>query len=74
MDGEISAAWLMISLAAGAVGMGMIVYGRRRKEAMPLVFGVVLAGYPYLVNTAWAAALVGVGIIAAFITARRVFR
>ncbi len=71
MNGETSAAWLAITVVASAVGMGMIVYGRKQKEALPLVFGMAIAGYPYLVHTAWIAALVGVGLVAVFLAIRK---
>ena len=71
MNGETSAAWLMITVVASAVGMGMIVYGRKQKESVPLVFGFAIAGYPYLIRTAWLAALVGVGLVVAFVAVRK---
>ncbi len=71
MNGETSAGWLMVTLIASAVGMGMIVYGRKQKEPLPLVFGVALAAYPYVIHGAWLAAAVGVGLIVVFILLRR---
>lgn len=46
-------------------------YCRRQREALPLVFGFAIAGYPYLVRTAWIAALVGVGFAALFMAVRK---
>lgn len=71
MNGETSTAWLVITVVASAVGMGMIVYGRKQKEALPLVFGVAIAAYPYAIGTAWLAALVGVGLVLLFGVMRR---
>ncbi len=66
-----STAWFMITVVTSAVGMGMIVYGRKQREALPLVFGVAFAGYPYLVHTAWLAALTGIGLAALFMALRK---
>lgn len=71
MDGGMSTAWIVITVIASAVGMGMIVYGRKQKEALPLLFGAALAGYTYFVHTAWIAALVGVGLVLLFGVMRR---
>ena len=71
MNGEMSTTWLAITVISSAVGMGMLVYGRKQREAVPLVFGFAIAGYPYLVHTAWLAALVGVGLVAAFLAIRK---
>ena len=71
MNGQIGAGWLVVTLVAGAVGMGLIVYGRKQREPLPLVFGVALAAYPYVIRGAWLAAAVGVGLIAAFAAIRR---
>ena len=49
----------------------MIVYGRKQREALPLVFGFAIAGCPYLIRTAWLAALVGVGLVALFVAVRK---
>ena len=71
MNGEMGAGWLVVALITGAVGMGMIVYGRKQKEPLSLIFGVAIAGYPYLVRTTWIAALVGVGLVVCFAAARK---
>ena len=71
MNGETGVGWLVVALVAGAVGMGMIVYGRKQREPLPLVFGVALVAYPHLIRTAWLAAAVGVGLIVAFAAIRR---
>ncbi len=71
MNGGMSTAWIVITVISSAVGMGMIVYGRKQQEALPLLFGVALAGYTYLVHTAWIAALVGVGLVLLFGVVRR---
>lgn len=71
MDNGIDSAWLFVSLIAGAVGMAMIVYGRRRKEGLPLLFGVVMAAFPYAVRSAWLVALIASALLAVFFLLRR---
>ncbi len=71
MNGETGVGWLLVTLVASAVGMGLIVYGRKQKEYLPLVFGVAIAAYPYVIHSAWPAAAVGVGLIVAFAAIRK---
>ena len=71
MNGETSAAWPAIYVITGPVGLGMIVYGRKQKEVLPLVFGVAIAGCPYLIRTACLAALAGVGLVVLFVVTRK---
>ncbi len=71
MNGEMSAGWLVVTLLASAVGMGMIVYGRKQREPLTFVFGVALSAYPYVIHGAWLAAAVGAGLVAAFVFLRR---
>ena len=71
VNGETSAAWLAICVITCPVGLGMIVYGRKQKEVLPLAFGVAIAGYPYLIRTAWLAALAGVGLVVLFVVTRK---
>ena len=56
-------AQLLWGVLFGAIGAGLFIYGRRRREAVPLVCGVLLIVYPYFVaNTI---ALVAVGVLLA---------
>ncbi len=71
MNGETGVGWLVVTMVAGAVGMGLIVYGRKQREPLPLVFGVAIAACPYVIRTAWLAAAVGVGLMVAFAAVRR---
>jgi hypothetical protein len=54
---------LMWSLLFGSVGMSFFVYGKRQQAVVPLLCGVALMTFPYLVSNT--ALLVAVG--AAFI-------
>lgn len=71
MNGETGLGWLVVTLIAGAVGMGLIVYGRKQREPLPLVFGVAIAACPYVTHSAWLVAAVGVGLTVAFAAVRR---
>ena len=71
MNGETGVGWLIVALVAGVVGIGLIGYGRKQKEPLPLLFGVAIAAYPHVIRTAWPAAAVGIGLIVAFAAIRR---
>jgi hypothetical protein len=71
VEGSTNSAWLFIAVIAGAVGSAMFIYGIRQKRPVPLVFGVLIGGYCYLVHTAWIALLIGIVLIAAFIVVQK---
>ena len=56
---------LLISMLAGAIGMGYIVYGRRQMKASALVAGIVLCIYPYFIPNPLLSILAGLAIMAA---------
>ncbi len=43
----------------GCVGMGYIMYGRKQRNAIALVAGVALCGFPYLISNILLMLLVG---------------
>jgi len=45
---------LWLSFLFGTIGMGYLVYGRKQRQIVPLVSGLVLMGTPYLVSNLWA--------------------
>ena len=71
MGDETSTLWLLMTIVAGAVGMGLLVYGKRQRDGISLVFGFLVAGYPYVVTGGIASVLVGAGLIGAFVAAKR---
>jgi hypothetical protein len=66
---DTSAAWLFLSLAIGAVGAGLFIYGKKQGRWPQLACGVILCIYPYFVSNVW----VMVGIAFALVAALWVF-
>lgn len=61
-------------LFIGLIGMGFIMYGRKRPDIVAIVAGLILVVYPYFVSSvAWDIAI-GVAIIAVYIFLKRVIR
>jgi hypothetical protein len=71
MNGETGGGWLIVALVAGAVGMGLIVYGRKQREPLPLIFGAAITACPYVIRRTWLAAAVGIGLMVVFAAIRR---
>jgi hypothetical protein len=44
---------LMLSLAIGAVGAGMFLYGRKQGRLPQLICGIVMSLYPYFIPNLW---------------------
>lgn len=57
-------ATLMWGMVFGSIGLGYFVYGKRQASPMPLVCGIALMVFPYLVSNAWATVLIGVVLMA----------
>lgn len=60
-----STTWLLVSLAIGAVGTGLFIYGKKQARWPQLVFGVILCVYPYFVANVWVMLGIAAGLIAA---------
>jgi hypothetical protein len=54
---------LLVALAAGSIGLGIFVYGKRQGRLPHLLAGVALMAYPYFVP-GWA---VSIGVAAAIV-------
>jgi hypothetical protein len=54
---------LFWGLLFGCIGLGYFVYGRKERAALPLVCGVALMVFPYLVDDTLL--LVGIGVVLA---------
>ena len=52
-------AWLLWGLLFGSIGLGFFIYGRNQRAVVPLVCGVALMVFPYLVSNV--VLLVGIG-------------
>ena len=56
---------LVIGIFTGAIGMGYFIYGKRQAKFVPLIAGMMLCVYPYLVDGVIWLVLVGVALMAA---------
>lgn len=61
MESEASLLW---GVLFGAIGMGFFVYGKKQRQIVPLITGVLLMLYTYFVPNPVAVVLVGIGIMA----------
>ena len=51
--GDMSGLYLCVTIVTSAVGSGMVIYGIRQKEPLPLVFGLVLGLIPMFITSGW---------------------
>jgi hypothetical protein len=69
---DLSAAGLFLSLAIGAVGAGLFIYGKKQARWPQMLGGVLLSLYPYFVPNLWVMAGIAVGImLAVWVAVRR---
>ena len=59
MMAGMTTASLLWSVLFGAVGMGYFVYGKKQRAAVPLVCGVALMVFPYMVPSTYWMVVVG---------------
>ena len=52
-------ATLLWGVVFGSIGLGYFVYGKRQRAPVPLVCGIGLMVFPYVVSSTWATVLVG---------------
>jgi len=62
---DISPAALFLSLLIGAVGTGLLLYGRKQQRWPQMVGGVILCVYPYFVPNVWVMSGIAVALCAA---------
>jgi len=55
---------LLWGLLWGSVGMGDFIYGKKQKKNVPFACGLVLMGFPYVVENPWALAGIGLAVMA----------
>jgi hypothetical protein len=55
---------LFWGLVFSSIGAGYFIYGRKQGRILPLVCGLLLMLYPYLVGNAWAMIAIGVALMA----------
>ena len=56
----LSAAWLFVSLITGAIGVALLVYGKRESRWPQMVIGLIFMVYPYFTTSLVSLVLVGV--------------
>ena len=71
MNEDASGLWWLMAVVTGAVGMGMIVFGAKQKNALSLVFGLGISVIPMVVSSGWASLVLFVAAIALFIGLRK---
>jgi hypothetical protein len=60
---------LFVGLIAGVSGMAYIVYGKRQAKFAPMVCGVALCVYPYMVDSrVWSCVIGAVLLVMPFVT------
>lgn len=59
-----SEATLWWGLLFGSIGLGYFIYGKRQRAPIPLVCGIGLMLFPYVVTNGWAMVLVGAALMA----------
>ncbi len=50
---DLSAGALFLSLAIGAVGAGLFLYGKKQSRPPQMIGGLLLCLYPYFVSNLW---------------------
>jgi hypothetical protein len=48
--GTLIQAWLLWGLLYGSIGLGFFIYGRKQRAPIPLLCGIALMVFPYLVT------------------------
>lgn len=56
------------------IGMGFIMYGRKTRDAVSLVIGLILVAYPYFISSVAWDIVIGLVLIAVYIFLKRVVR
>jgi hypothetical protein len=66
------AAWLLVSLAIGSVGVGLFLYGKKQSRWPQLVCGLILCIYPYFVSNVWVMLGIALALLAAVVVLVRI--
>jgi hypothetical protein len=62
---------LLWGVVFGAVGAGYMLYGKRQRAPVPMVWGLALVAFTWFVTSTWAIVLVGAALMAAPFVVRR---
>lgn len=60
----VNEAWLLWGLLFGSIGIGYFIYGKRQRAVVPLVCGLALMIFPYLVSSTLPLVAIGAVLIA----------
>ncbi len=55
---------IMFAVLFGAIGTGYLVYGRKQREGIPLLAGIILCAFPYFVHSVILVILIGAATMA----------
>ena len=50
----------MVSVLFSAIGVGYVIYGKKQRQVVPLLTGIVLCAYPYFLSNGYAMVVVGI--------------
>ena len=70
----ISAGMLYWGVFIGLIGMGFLMVGKRRSDALAIVTGVVLVAYPYFIASLFWNIAVGAFVVGAYLFLKKVVR
>jgi len=59
-----SVAGLLWGVLFSSIGLGFFIYGKKQRVIVPLICGITLMIYPYLVTNTWLLVLIGIGLTA----------
>jgi len=59
-----SVAGLLWGVLFSSIGLGFFIYGKKQRVSVPLICGITLMIYPYLVTNTWLLVLIGIGLTA----------
>ena len=62
---DFSTAKIFAYILFGAIGLAAFIYGKKQKYWRPMVLGIALMGYPYLISGTLALYLIGIALTAA---------
>ena len=51
---------LMVSVLFSSIGAGYFVYGKKQRQVVPLLTGLALCVYPYVLSNGYAIVVVGI--------------
>jgi len=59
-----STSWLVWGMLFGAVGLGFFIYGKKQKAIVPLLTGIALFVFPYVISDVYLLVIVGLVLVA----------